>query len=96
LEYRGVITDRFTYVRTIDEPWLLYDNVEDPYQLQNLIDDDASSATREHLETLMQGHMKSIGDEMMPRDYYYERFDITFDNRGKVIDLVENIYARRG
>ena len=96
LEYRGVITDRYTYVRTIDEPWLLYDNVEDPYQLQNLIYDETHKTTREHLEALMQAHMQSTGDEMMPREYYYERFNITFDHRGKVIDLVENIYARRG
>ena len=38
LEYRGVITERYTYVRTIDRPWLLYDNLQDPYQLENLID----------------------------------------------------------
>jgi len=44
----------------------------------------------------MQDHMRSIGDKMMPRDYYYERFKVTFDHRGKVIDLVKNIYARGG
>jgi len=96
LEYRGVITDRYTYVRTIDEPWLLYDNDEDPYQLKNLIHDEAHNTIRKHLEALMQGHMQLIGDEMMPREYYYERFNVKFDHRGKVIDLVENIYARRG
>ena len=70
--------------------------MQDPYQMQNLIDDEAHKSTCEHLESLMQEHMQAIGDEMMPRDYYYKRFNVTFDHRGKVIDLVENIYARSG
>ncbi len=96
LEYRGVVTSRYTYVRTIDQPWLLYDNLNDPYQMENLIDDPASNGVREHLDSLMRAHMARIGDEMMPRDHYYQRFNIVFDQRGKVIDLVENIYDRRG
>lgn len=96
LEYRGVITDRYTYVRTIDQPWLLYDNLEDPYQMTNLINDTGHKEVRAHLEELMQGHMTAIGDELMPRDYYYEQFNVTFDHRGKVIDLVENMYDRKG
>lgn len=96
LEYRGVVTARHTYVRTIDEPWLLYDNQEDPYQLHNLINDPDHVETRERLETLTREHMAHIGDEMMPREYYYERLNVVFDRRGKVIDLVENIYDRMG
>ncbi len=95
-EYRGVITGRYTYVRTIDQPWLLCDNLEDPYQMQNLIDDSRHVGTRKHLEGLMQAHMDNIGDDLRPRDFYYERFGIEFDHRGKVVDLVENIYARAG
>ena len=96
LEYRGVVTRQYTYVRTIDRPWLLFDNVDDPYQMQNLIDDKASGGVRDHLESLMRAHMTTIGDELLPRDFYYESFGITFDHRGKVTDLVENIYNRYG
>ncbi|MHC4751421.1 MAG: sulfatase family protein, partial [Planctomycetota bacterium] len=35
-EYRGVRTRRYTYVRDLNGPWLLYDNKMDPYQLKNL------------------------------------------------------------
>ena len=38
-EYRGVRTQRYTYVRDLNGPWLLYDNKKDPYQLQNLVGD---------------------------------------------------------
>ncbi len=95
-EYRGVITDRYTYVRTIDQPWLLCDNLDDPYQMQNLIDDSRHAETRKHLEGLMQAHMDNVCDDLRPREFYYERFGIEFDHRGKVVDLVENIYARAG
>jgi len=95
-EYRGVITDRYTYVRTIDGPWMLYDNREDPYQLANLIDDADHAGTREHLDGLMRAHMASINDEFLTREEYYERLGIEFDNRGKVVDLIENMYDRSG
>ena len=35
-EYRGIRTRRYTYVRDLEGPWLLYDNEPDPYQLDNL------------------------------------------------------------
>ncbi len=35
-EYRGIRTERHTYVRSIKGPWLLYDNQTDPYQMRNL------------------------------------------------------------
>jgi arylsulfatase A-like enzyme len=95
-EYRGVITDRYTYVRTIDGPWMLYDNQEDPYQLVNLIDDAEHADTRDRLDGLMRAHMASIDDEFLTREEYYERLGIEFDDRGKVVDLVENMYDRNG
>lgn len=38
-EYRGIRTRTHTYVRDLDGPWLLYDNVSDPFQLRNLVAD---------------------------------------------------------
>lgn len=95
-EYRGVITDRYTYVRTIDQPWLLYDNRDDPYQMTNLIDSPDHLETREHLKGLMRGHMERIGDEFLSREEYYKRYGIELDDRGKVAALVENMYDRAG
>src|SRR5215218_2528619 len=42
-EYRGIRTTRYTYVRDLTGPWLLYDNQVDPYQQRNLIDDPAAA-----------------------------------------------------
>lgn len=32
----------------------------------------------------MRAHMATLGDEIMPREFYSERFRIEFDARGKV------------
>ena len=38
--WRGVRTKRYTYARKSDtkEPWMLFDNLKDPFQMNNLID----------------------------------------------------------
>ena len=35
-EYCAIRTSRYTYVRGLDGPWLLFDDEKDPYQLKNL------------------------------------------------------------
>jgi arylsulfatase A-like enzyme len=96
LEYRGVVTERHTYVRTIDGPWLLYDNLDDPYQMRNLVNDAGNGALRERLESAMAEHLSRIDDEFLPREVYYDRFRIEVDGRGKVTGIVENLYDRLG
>nr|MDO8116489.1 sulfatase [Candidatus Sigynarchaeota archaeon] len=39
-EYRGVRTRKYTYVRDLNGPWLLYNNDLDPYQMRNLVGDE--------------------------------------------------------
>ena len=43
-EYRGVRTDRYTYVRDLQGPWLLFDNQTDPFQTNNLANLPAQAA----------------------------------------------------
>jgi arylsulfatase A-like enzyme len=96
MEYRGLRTERYTYVRTIDKPWLLYDNYNDPYQLENLIDDPRRRALAGELEEDMQMHMARIGDRFLPKEEYYRTYGLEVDHRGKVKGIVENPYDRRG
>jgi arylsulfatase A-like enzyme len=96
MEYRGVITDRYTYVHTIDGPWLLYDNLLDPYQMNNLVEIPEHEVLRARLEGLMRGHMTRIKDEILPKEEYYKMYNLELDHRGKLADLVENTYDRSG
>ena len=61
--WRGVRTKRNTYVDLLDYgPWLLYDNQEDPYQLDNLIHKLEHAELQAKLEKRMQALMKEAGD----------------------------------
>lgn len=64
-EYRGVRTSRYTYVRSLHGPWLLYDNLEDPFQLANLVEDPNYLAVREDLEGELDRWLERLGDEFL-------------------------------
>lgn len=58
--YRAVRTDRYLYARTHDGPWLLYDNQNDPYQMNNL------AQKPEHIRLLrkMEARLTAMLDEV--------------------------------
>ena len=60
--WRGVRTDRYMYARKKDEPWVLYDLQEDPYELKNLAGDPAAAEIRSELEAKITDWMEKIGD----------------------------------
>lgn len=70
-EYRGVRTPRYTYVRAIHGPWLLYDNHTDPYQMKNLVN--SQPALRSRLDRRLDDLLKRAGDEFLPGARYLER-----------------------
>ncbi|HPA20343.1 MAG TPA: sulfatase [Verrucomicrobiae bacterium] len=65
-EYRGVRTVRYTYVRDLEGPWLLYDNAEDPFQQRNLVADPAFAKIRADLEERLRARLAQTGDEFLP------------------------------
>ena len=66
-EWRGVRTHRHTYARHYDETgWLLYDNDNDPYQMNNLINDADSQGLRAELETELQEWLTRVNDPFLP------------------------------
>lgn len=72
-EYRGVRTERYTYVRTIRGAWLLYDNAKDPFQLRNLIDDPDYVGVRENLERELEMWLERLDDEFLKGSEYVRR-----------------------
>ena len=73
MQYRGVRTERYTYVRTIEGPWILYDNRTDPYQMTNLIDRPEMKEIQAKLEEMLVAHMEKTGDEILPNETYYKK-----------------------
>ncbi len=80
--YRGVRTTRYTYVRTLEGPWLLYDNVSDPYQLENKIADPGCQAVREKLEAELTRLLKKTQDDFLPGAEYIRKWGYGVDSSG--------------
>jgi arylsulfatase A-like enzyme len=68
--YRGVRDSRYTYVRTRQGPWLLYDNKADPYQMRNLVGSSALRADQARLERSLDAWLERLDDRFLaPEDY---------------------------
>lgn len=83
-EYRGVRTTRYTYCRTLDAPWLLYDNETDPYQQNNLINEAEHAVLQLELEALLQKKLEAIGDEFLDGLTYVNQWGYPLDETGTV------------
>lgn len=83
-EYRGIRTRRYTYVRDLNGSWLLYDNFRDPYQLNNLVDDDEFILLRDSLDSKLNELLEKNEDEFKVGDYYIKKWGYLVDETGTV------------
>ncbi len=84
-EYRGVRTERYTYVRDLKGPWLLYDNIADPYQLTNLVNRPESARLQEQLEGLLKEKLARTGDQFRSGWDYIKEWSYEVDDSGTVV-----------
>lgn len=80
-EYRGIRTERYTYARRLNGPWLLYDNKKDPYQQDNLINKPAHQALQRSLEAALSEKLKENNDRFLPADAYMKLWNYTYDHK---------------
>lgn len=83
-EYRGLRTARYTYVKKLDGPWLLYDNEKDPYQLENLVAKPEAEALRRELDAELTRRLKARGDEFLPGMEYIKKWGYRVNETGTV------------
>jgi arylsulfatase A-like enzyme len=83
-EYRGLRTVRYTYVRSLDGPWLLYDNQADPYQQQNLVGDPKFDSLRADLDSQLTRQLQRCHDEFLPGQEYVKKWGYVTDSHGTV------------
>jgi arylsulfatase A-like enzyme len=69
-EYRGVRTARYTYVRDLRGPWLLYDTDVDPLQQENLCGRDQWRQVQNALDRVLQRKLDEVGDEFRSAEEY--------------------------
>ncbi len=76
-EWRGIRTKRYTYARLQDgEGWVLYDNVEDPYQMNNLINNEKYSKIKQECEERLQKWMQYTNDEFLEGKEHLKKLNL--------------------
>ncbi len=83
-EYRGVRTRRYTYVRDLKGPWLLYDNESDPYQMTNLVGKPGSADLQRKLEAVLKRKLAETRDEFLPGTAYIKKWGYKVNRSGTV------------
>ena len=81
-EYRGIRTERHTFVRTIEGPWLLFDNQADPHQAANLVGRPEHSELQARLDDQLKRILAGQKDEFLPGAEYIKRWGYKVDAGG--------------
>ncbi|HPF04344.1 MAG TPA: sulfatase [Bacteroidales bacterium] len=83
-EFRGVRTKQYTYVKDLDGPWMLFDNLNDPYQMNNLVDDPSTRKIRKGLEKDLRAILERTNDEFLKGEEYIKKWGYITDETGTV------------
>ncbi|WP_299430189.1 sulfatase [uncultured Maribacter sp.] len=85
-EYRAIRTKQYTYERTLEGATKLFDNIKDPYQMNNLIGNPKFASLQKTLYAKLNQQLKTIGDDFKPRDFYLKKWDYVLDKKKNCID----------
>lgn len=77
---RGLRTERYLYVESLDGPWLLYDCQTDPLQLDNRINDPSLAPLRTELSRKLHARLAADGDEFLAPEEYIRRWGYEVDD----------------
>ncbi len=86
-EYRGLHDQRHTYVRTLDGPWLLYDNRVDPEQLHNLVDHPECKTLVETYDSNLNDRLQDVGDDFVAGREIINRHGYALNEDGDIAIL---------
>jgi len=85
-EYRGIRTKQYSYICSPEGPEMMFDNLNDKYQMNNLVGKTEYADLQKELSKKLEKSLKKIGDEdFQPREYYLEKWNLKLDE-SKVID----------
>ena len=62
---RAIRTSRYTYVRDLQGPWLLFDNQADPHQMTNLVGQAGYAKLQAELDALLRRKLRETRDEFL-------------------------------
>lgn len=74
-EYRAIRTKKYTYARTPDGPFMLFNNIADPYQLNNMVNKPEFTDLQKELDKKLNKQLVEINDAgFKPRDFYLHKW----------------------
>ena len=84
-EYRGIRTSRYTYVKSPEGAYMLFDNRADPFQQNNLVGKEEAVALQQELDEQLEEKLISIGDDNFKhRQYYLDKWGYTLGERNTI------------
>jgi len=84
--YRAIRTKQYTYAKTPNGSSMFYDNLNDPYQMNNLIGKPKMQEIQKDLDAKLHAELEKIGDEIHPKAYYLKKWNYTLDDKRRAID----------
>ncbi len=85
-EYRGLRTTRYTYCRDLDGPWLLYDNAEDPFQMNNLVGNADFATLQKEMDERLNVQLAETHDEFLPGPELIRRCGYVVNPKNETVD----------
>ena len=83
-EYRAIRTNRYTYVRGLEGPWLLFDDDKDPWQMHNLVGQTEQADLTRELDQKLKARLQQIGDDFRPAADYIKEWGYHVGPHGSV------------
>jgi arylsulfatase A-like enzyme len=83
-EFRGIRTERYTYVCDLNGPWLLFDNEQDPYQMNNLCSTQMNRELQQSLHHILVTMLENREDQFLPGEQYIKKHGYITDDTGTV------------
>jgi arylsulfatase A-like enzyme len=82
--YRAIRTHRHTYVRTSEDTCYLFDDVDDPYQLRNLVGEPETAEIENGLAQKLKQQLEQIDDPFEEKEYYLDKWGYKVNDTGEV------------
>ena len=82
--YRAIKTSEYTYIKTVDGPWMLFDDKKDPFQENNLVSDPASDGILDKMDGILMQQLDRINDDFQPAEYYIEKWGYNIRPAGHI------------
>lgn len=73
-EWRSLRDKQYTYALTINGNEYLFDNLNDPYQMNNLVKKEEYRQKTQYYREMLKDKMKNLNDEMKPCTWYKDKW----------------------